>query len=284
MVTRCYFVSDLHGHLDRYEKLWTLLRSEPPEALFLGGDLLPHNLAARSPHADFLKDYLTTEFEKLKNALQDAYPAVFVIPGNDDGRWPETTFLEAASRSLWQYIPNHKVRWTEFTVYGYAYVPPTPFRLKDWDRYDVSRFVDLGCLSPEEGIYSIPIPDYEKRFSTIQKDLERLAGGDDLHQAIFLFHTPPYQSSLDCISAKARTIDGVPIDPHVGSVAVRRLIETGQPLVTLHGHIHESARITGSWREPIGRTWAFSAAHDGSELALVRFSPEDPGGATRELI
>jgi hypothetical protein len=28
----------------------------------------------------------------------------------------------------------------------------------------------------------------------------------------------------------------------------------------------------------------FSAGHDGPELALVRFDPEDPGSATRELI
>jgi len=35
----------------------------------------------------------------------------------------------------------------------------------------------------------------------------------------------------------------------VGSIAVRRFIEERQPLLTLHGHIHESARLTGDWRE-----------------------------------
>jgi hypothetical protein len=34
----------------------------------------------------------------------------------------------------------------------------------------------------------------------------------------------------------------------------------------------------------IGRTHLFSAAHDGPELALVRFDLEDPASATRELI
>ena len=78
-------------------------------------------------------------------------------------------------------------------------------------------------------------------------------------------------------------IDHVPLDLHVGSIAVKRLIESRQPMITLHGHVHESARLTGSWKERIGRTHAFSAAHDGLELALIRFDPESPDTATREL-
>jgi len=70
----------------------------------------------------------------------------------------------------------------------------------------------------------------------------------------------------------------------VGSIAVRRLIEERRPLLTLHGHVHESASLTGVWREHIGRTLAVSAAHDGAELALVRFELENPGGAARDLI
>jgi uncharacterized protein len=76
----------------------------------------------------------------------------------------------------------------------------------------------------------------------------------------------------------------VPLDVHVGSIAVRRFIEARQPSVTLHGHIHESARLTGAWQDRIGRTVLLSAAHDGPELALVRFDPERPDAATRDLI
>jgi hypothetical protein len=54
--------------------------------------------------------------------------------------------------------------------------------------------------------------------------------------------------------------------------------------VTVHGHIHESARLTGSFSDVIGRTRMFSAAHDGPELALVRFDLEDLDGASRELL
>ena len=40
----------------------------------------------------------------------------------------------------------------------------------------------------------------------------------------------------------------------MGSKAVRAWIETNQPLLTLHGHIHESYLITGTDTVQIGRT------------------------------
>ena len=79
-------------------------------------------------------------------------------------------------------------------------------------------------------------------------------------------------------------VDHVPLDVHVGSIAVRRFIEQRQPWITLHGHVHESARLTGSWREQLGRMHAFSAAHDEPELAVIRFDVENPATATRELL
>ncbi|MDP8207598.1 MAG: hypothetical protein P9L92_13105 [Candidatus Electryonea clarkiae] len=75
-----------------------------------------------------------------------------------------------------------------------------------------------------------------------------------------------------------------PLDVNVGSIAIKRFIEEKQPLLSLHGHIHESARLTGSWQDQIGRTKLFSAAHDGEELALVRFDIGDLDSASRELL
>jgi hypothetical protein len=48
--------------------------------------------------------------------------------------------------------------------------------------------------------------------------------------------------------------------------------------------VHESAQLTGSWKDRIGGSYAFSAAHDGPELALVRFGPGCPKQATRERV
>ncbi|HQV34124.1 MAG TPA: hypothetical protein PKV71_19705 [Calditrichia bacterium] len=156
--------------------------------------------------------------------------------------------------------------------------------MKDWERYDVSRYVDPGCVSPEEGAHSIPVTPRELRYSTIQKDLEQLVAQDDLRRALMLFHSPPYQTKLDRAALDGKMIDYVPLDVHIGSIAIKRLIEARQPAITLHGHVHESARLTGEWKERIGATWCFSAAHDGPELSLIRFSIEHPEMATRTLI
>ncbi len=284
----CFFVSDLHGKIDRYQKLFAAIADERPAMVFLGGDLLPSGLMAMAAsdayQQDFVNDVLVAGFMNLKEQLGDAYPNVFLILGNDDGRFPEAAILDAAARGVWSYAHNRKIKVGAFSVYGYAYVPPTPFQLKDWERYDVSRYVDPGCISPEEGRHSIPVSEHDLKYSTIQKDLEQLAIDDDLSQAVFLFHTPPYQTNLDRAALDDKKIDHVPLDVHVGSIAVRRFIEARQPLLTLHGHIHESTRITGSWKDYLGKTLMFSAAHDGPELALVRFNFEHPGNAFRELI
>ena len=287
-MTTCLFVSDLHGDTDRYANLFGVIASERPRAVFVGGDLLPSPLqppAAGRPHwGDFVEEYLAAELSRLRDQMGGAYPRVFVIMGNDDGRSHEPSLVEAQSRGVWEYIHMRKAALGRFTVYGYAYVPPTPFLLKDWERYDVSRFVDPGGISPEEGRHSVPLDIRKVRNATIKDDLDHLAEDQDMESAILLFHAPPYETSLDRAALDGKTVDHVPLDPHVGSIAVRRFIEARRPLVTLHGHVHESARLTGSWRDHIGRTHIFSAAHDGPELALVRFRPEDPGSAIRDLL
>jgi Icc-related predicted phosphoesterase len=282
-VTDCFFVSDLHGRADRYRKLFDAILARKPRAVFVGGDILPHFADPNSP-TDFIQDHLLAELDRLRDRLGGDYPRVFVILGNDDARWNEELLEEATREGLLAYLHGRKERIERWTVYGYSYVPPTPFRLKDWERYDVSRHVDPGCVSPEEGAHSVPVSPEEVRYATIREDLLALAGSDDPEHAVFLFHAPPYDTDLDRVALDGMKIDHVPLDVHIGSIAVLRFIESYQPLLTLHGHAHESARLTGSWRCRLGRTLALSAAHDAPELALVRFDLEDPSGATRELL
>jgi len=283
-----FFVSDLHGNIDSYKKLNTAILQEKPSAAFLGGDLLPSGLVShggnKTPYQNFVGDFLAPEFVKLKTQLGDDYPAVYLIFGNDDDRWEEDIVINCMKDGIWEYIHNQKTRFQQYTVYGYAFVPPTPFQLKDWERYDVSRYVDPGCISPEDGWHTFEQPANIARYSTIQNDLDNLTRNSDLSQSILLFHTPPYQTCLDRADLDGKLIDHVQVDVHVGSIAVKRLIENRQPLLTLHGHIHESPRLTGAWKERIGQTYSFTAAHDGPELALVRFDPTNLGEATRELL
>jgi Icc-related predicted phosphoesterase len=287
-MTNCLFVSDLHGDIDRYARLFGAITRERPKAVFLGGDLLPSALrpptGGRPGRGDFVEAHLAAEFSRLHDRMGDAYPRVFVIMGNDDVRSSEASLLKAESLGFWEYIHMKETTLGSFTVFGYACVPPTPFLLKDWERYDVSRFVDPGSISPEEGRHSVHTDIREVRNATIKGDLDRLTKDRDMSDAILLFHAPPYETNLDRAALDGKTVDHVPLDPHIGSIAIRRFIEARKPLVTLHGHVHESARLTGSWRDRIGSTHIFSAAHDGPELSLVRFRPEDPESAERVLL
>jgi Icc-related predicted phosphoesterase len=282
--TPCLFVSDLHGRPHRYEKLLAAIAAESPGAVFLGGDLLPSGASGPPGGGDFLLDWLGPRLAGLRARLGPAYPRVLAIFGNDDPRAELGSLAELERQRLVEHAHGRRLAVAGATVFGYACVPPTPFALKDWERYDVSRFVDPGAVSPEEGRRSVPAAEGEAKWATIAGDLEALVGGADVSGAVFLFHAPPYGTSLDRAALDGKTVEHAPLDVHVGSIAIRRFVETRQPLATLHGHVHESAGLTGAWQERIGRTVCLSAAHDGPELALVRFDLEDPGGAARELV
>jgi uncharacterized protein len=285
-MTLFFFATDLHGSLYRYERLFERILTERPSAVLLGGDLLPGGnwYSGAETGQDFIRDFLVGRFAGLARELGSTRPKVLLIPGNDDPGAQGEILRTSGRRGRWTYLHGRSARVGEWTVYGYACVPPTPFALKDWERYDVSRYVDPGCVSPEEGYRSVPVEEWEIRTRTMAQDLEDLAGSAPMEKAIFLFHAPPYRTDLDRAALDGRMVEGVPLDPNVGSIAIRRFIQARQPLITLHGHVHESARLTGQWLCRLGRTVAISGAHDGPELALVRFYPERPDAAERELI
>lgn len=283
----CIFVSDLHGSISRYEKLFKIIYLEEPDLVLIGGDILP--LFSRSDvkiqeYNDFINDYLMNEFSKLKEKMKDNYPVINLILGNDDLKIEESEIQKASKTNLFNYINFRKVEFNQVKIFGYSYVPPTPFLLKDWEKYDVSRYVDPGCISPEEGFRSVPVELNEIKYSTIKKDLENLTKGEDLSQAVFLFHSPPYQTNLDRVANDGKFFEYVPLDLNAGSIAIKKFIEEKQPLVTLHGHIHESTRLTKSWKDKIGETYCFNAAHDGPELSIIKFEINNLKGAVRLLL
>ncbi len=275
---RCLFTSDLHGREERYEALLGAVSAENPDGLFLGGDLF-------SPAVDpeeFLDAHLFGRLRLLRR--EGRAPRCFVILGNDDPRVLEEILTGAEEEGLIEYVHERSVPFGPWFVAGYAFVPPTPFRLKDWEKYDVSRHVDPGCISPEEGSRSVEVPLRDIRYGTIAADLERLAEVSPPERTVYLFHSPPYKTALDRAALDGRMIEHAPLDVHVGSVAIARFIEERRPRLTLHGHVHEAPRLTGRWRERIGETLAFSGCHDGRGIGLVRFDPDHPEEATREIL
>lgn len=283
----CFFVSDLHGKMSRYEALFKLIKKEKPDFVFIGGDLLPHRSIqsdqVKDGEKDFTKDFMLRKFSKMKETMDCAYPEIFLIPGNDDLKILFDRLAEGEKTDLWRIIHNQCVIIGKYHFYGYGCVPPTPFRVKDWDRFDISNEIEPGCIAPIDGYHSVQ-PDHDMESDTIEKDLQNLVKEDNLEFGVFLFHSPPFQTNLDVAELRNTSSEKKPSILNVGSKAIRNFIDEKQPYITLHGHIHESVRITGEWKQTLGRTFSFSAAHDGPELAVIKFELNDPVSATRRLI
>ncbi len=281
-MAECFFVSDLHGKKENYNKLFSEIEKRKPGAVFMGGDLLPPFHEPQNV-IDFITEFLGGEMTRLKSLLQESYPRFFTILGNDDPRIFEKFIAGLEERELIDYIHFKRADFNNYHIYGYSCIPPTPFFLKDWERYDVSAFADPGCIHPAEGSFSVDMGE-NIEYVNIEQDLKKLCREEDLSSSVFLFHSPPYQTNLDRAALDGKMIDHVPLDVNIGSIAIKRFIENCSPYITLHGHVHESSSITGEWKEKIGRTWCFSAAWSGPELALVHFPADEPEKAERRLL
>ncbi len=284
---KVFFSTDLHGRFDRYNKLFDLICAQTPNLVLLGGDLLPHGMARQSPedpgYHDFLHDFLRPGLESMLLKMGRQAPRILAILGNDDPAREVEGMEDLESLGLLEYIHMKTVDAGPYTITGYAFVPPTPFLLKDWEKYDVSRYVDPGCVPPTEGYRSIHAA-YDTEYSTIAADLENLTSHLDMDKAILLFHSPPYKTRLDRAALDNQFVDHVPLDVHVGSMAIERFIRNRQPYLSLHGHIHESSTLTGSWWDQIGRTRMFNAAWEKKDLSVIAFDPADLASAERWLM
>ena len=95
--------------------------------------------------------------------------------------------------------------------------------------------------------YSNPTPwhthremDEDSLFEVIKQQAEQVK---NMPNAIFNLHVPPYNSRLDDapkLDENLVPIDGGRTYVPVGSTAVRKAIEIYQPLLGLHGHVHEA--------------------------------------------
>ncbi len=277
------FTSDLHGSKKKYEFLFDKILTIKPAVVFLGGDMMGFAVKLQSvaipTGEDFLYDYLAMNLQLIRDELKNEYPVIFVILGNDDPKRHEAALLDISTTNLLTYVNEQKANFQAYNVIGYSYVPPTPFLNKDWEKYDVSRFVDVGCVSPEAGYRSIPVSVDELRFFTIKRDLEKLFADVDLSRTICLFHSPPYKTKLDRAALDGVLVDHALLDVHVGSIAIKEFILTRSPYLTLHGHIHESSRITGNWKEKIGDTICFQGATERDENGIILFDLDDPNTA-----
>ena len=257
---RLLFATDLHGSESAYVQLLAKADELAADAVVLGGDLTPHSDPAGQ--ALFLRTFLRPQLER----FHAANPArrVFGLLGNDDWIAGEALFNALEDDGLLAGLHRRVHPLTEnLWIAGLSYVPVTPFGISDWDRLDTA-----GCTPPRKGrgpLFSdsgkIVSGSMEKIVArpTVETELAALARLSDPAKTVYVIHTPPFNTKLDLMHDMQ----------HIGSAAVRRFIETHRPPLTLHGHIHESASLSGSIADHLGPTLSLNPGDSRETLRAV---------------
>jgi Icc-related predicted phosphoesterase len=122
------------------------------------------------------------------------------------------------------------------------------------------KLMDLGGFSLVSMGWTNPTPWNTYREAPeedLAPKIEALAAlVPDMGRAIFNFHAPPYGTGLDdapALDENLRPMHGGAVMKPVGSKAVREAILKHQPMLSVHGHIHESRAI-----KRLGRTMAIN--------------------------
>ncbi len=256
---RFLFVSDLHGNKLLYSSLEGLMISVKPDALIIGGDLFAYSPYSK-PQIEFIEGYFCGFLERIGTP-------VYIIPGNCD-RSLSINYLKQMndSKSLhFLTLDGTMINGIEFI--GYSCIPPSPFKIKDWERRDLKEdsivLEDPCLLSNENNELELVSPDFLNSLPSIEEDLCILNN----KKAIWVIHSPPFGGILD------RNYDNI----CCGSKAVRKAIERVQPILTLHGHIHEAPRMSHMWSERIGETTSINPGSS-EMLQAVIFEIDKSGG------
>ena len=151
------------------------------------------------------------------------------------------------------------------------------------------KVVDIGGFHLASMGWTNPTPwntFREAPEDELARKIEALAGQiPDMGRAIFNFHAPPYGTGLDeapALDASLRPMHGGAVMKPVGSTAVREGILTHQPMMSVHGHIHESRGVC-----KLGRTFAInpgSVYGDGVLQGAVLELNEKKGKVTKYLL
>ena len=294
-LTRLFFASDFHGSQRIFRKFMNAAKHYEADVLVMGGDVVGKlaipviregkdryraHLMGKTEHLegdDGLKDFeqrLGTLGYYSKIMDEDEYRAI-----ESDAEAVDRLFQDLARERLASWIELAETRLAEsgtkcFVIGGNDDEPEVLELLKNANTQSL-----VFCEGKE-----VQIDDHHTMISVgfsnrtpwktpreIDDDdlggmIEGLAEGvADAERAIFNIHVPPVNSTLDTCpmldwstSPPTQIVKAGQVVLHgAGSKAVRRAIETHQPLLSLHGHIHESAGVV-----KIGRT---TSVNPGSE-------------------
>jgi Icc-related predicted phosphoesterase len=288
--TRLFFAADIHGSQVTFRKFLAAAEFYGVDALVFGGDLMGKALVPivrtnGGYHASFQMREEEIDADGLRaftDALEqpgfywrvfdrDEYEAVERDPMAKHG-----LFHELASERLagWIERAEEALRGTGVRLYLTGGNDDEPSVLETLERHDGDRVIAsegrLVELDDEHTMITVglstPTPwdtPREASEDEIGRAIEQaVTSVPDMERCVFNLHCPPKDTPIDtCLKLEARPGElprpiregGRFVTTGGGSMAVREAIERYQPLVGLHGHIHESG---GRFR--IGRTQTFN--------------------------
>ena len=297
MLTRVFYTTDLHGSEKVFVKFLNAARMYSAQVIIMGGDMTGKMIVPVVKQEDgrfrakLLGDYIfasnQTELEKLEFNIRylGFYPYHTDGAGLDElNKNPEKVdglFKEVMVTSLrrWLTIAEKRLEGTSIKCYM---TPGNDDSLAIDDVLNSSETV----INPEGKLvwiddhhemissgYSNLTPWQSPREATEEELLNKIEvmaqQVTNMKNAVFNFHCPPFDSGLDVapklgkdLKPIVRAGSGVEMIP-VGSTAVRETIEKYQPLLGLHGHIHEARG-----RCKIGRTLCLNPGSEYGEGVL----------------
>ena len=268
---RIFFATDIHGSETCFRKFLNAAVAYDCRAIILGGDITGKQLVpiVRHPDGWEVSEGGVARVMETEEARDEAarrarasggYPAFFTVEERErlvtDRAYREERFLEAILDVMraWADLAVERLQplGIECVInLGNDDDPEVARALREssWVRFAEDDVYDLNGVEVVSWGWSNRTPWHSPR----EQDEDELeasimaaaAKARDPEHAIFNLHCPPYNSGLDIAPAvtddfKVQTRGGTPMTIPVGSTAVRSVIEQVQPLVGLHGHVHDS--------------------------------------------
>jgi len=293
---RILYGSDFHGSNTVFRKFLAAGIQYKANALVVGGDItgkamipVVHQGKGRYVGYLFGREEVATTLEELEKVKKDIgavgfYPIV-VEPEEAEALEKDPIMmgkrfeLEMAERVReWMVLAEEKLAPEKISFYFMCgnddlfsideVIREFPFvQNPDMTRFEMEIGFDIvGCsdanMTPWKCERDLEEVDLEKK-------LDVLAGlVRNPENTIAVLHVPPYDSGLDLCpeldkNLKIITQGGQVVMKSAGSKAVRTWIEKIQPVLSLHGHIHESPGHVH-----IGRTLAVNAGSEYAEAIL----------------
>jgi len=288
--SRLYFASDIHGAEVLWRKFLSAGRVYGADTLIMGGDVTGKVVVpvVSSPEggwtADIYGDEQRATTEEELAALEDRIRNSGLYPhhmtaeeveevGRMDEDQRESWFAEVMLQTFrrWLDLADERLSGTgvrclmmpgnddppgvDRTIEEAAYVEACDDRIVEVGEF---AMVSLGWSNrtPFDSPRELEEPELFDRVSRLADQVE------DADRCIFNLHVPPYDSRLDTAPELDEELNVVmsgsePKLIPVGSTAVRELIERYQPVLSLHGHVHESPGAT-----TIGRTVSINPGSD----------------------